>query len=217
MTAAAGAIVNVLVVGTGGQGVMTASEIVAQAAIAGGHDVKKTEVAGMAQRGGVVTSHVRFGPRVLSPSIPSGEADVLIGFEPAEAARWCAELRADDVAIVSTMRLVPPIVSIGMFAYPDDPLKVFHDAGVKLMAIDAGAIAREIGDLRLGNTVMLAAAADSLPFPPGTIKDILVERFRERKPALAELNERAFEAGRAAALAGASQAAGATAPQTASA
>ena len=216
MTAAAGAIVNVLVVGTGGQGVMTASEIVAQAAIAGGHDVKKTEVAGMAQRGGVVTSHVRFGPRVLSPSIPSGEADVLIGFEPAEAARWCAELRADDVAIVSTMRLVPPIVSIGMFAYPDDPLKVFHDAGVKLMAIDAGAIAREIGDLRLGNTVMLAAA-DSLPFPPGTIKDILVERFRERKPALAELNERAFEAGRAAALAGASQAAGATAPQTASA
>jgi len=217
MTAAADAIVNVLVVGTGGQGVMTASEIVAQAAISCGHDVKKTEVAGMAQRGGVVTSHVRFGPRVLSPSIPTGEADVLIGFEPAEAARWCGELRPNGVAIVNTMRLVPPIVSIGRFAYPDDPLKAFHDASVRLMAFDAGAIAREIGELRLGNTVMLGAAADSLPFPQGTIKDILVERFRARKPALADLNERAFEAGRAAALAAASDATGTAAPQTASA
>ena len=115
------------------------------------------------------------------------------------------------------MRLVPPIVSIGRFAYPDDPLKAFHDAGVRLMAFDAGAIAREIGELRLGNTVMLGAAADSLPFPQGTIKDILVERFRKRKPALAELNERAFEAGRAAAIAAATDSAGTAAAQTASA
>ena len=71
---------NILVVGIGGQGVMTATEILAEAAIAFGHDVKKTEVAGMAQRGGVVSSHLRFGPRVLSPQISPGTADVLLGF-----------------------------------------------------------------------------------------------------------------------------------------
>ena len=74
---------NILVVGTGGQGVMTATEILAEAAIALGHDVKKTEVAGMAQRGGVVSSHLRFGTKVLSPQITPGSADVLLGFEAA--------------------------------------------------------------------------------------------------------------------------------------
>ncbi|HEY5790565.1 MAG TPA: 2-oxoacid:acceptor oxidoreductase family protein, partial [Gammaproteobacteria bacterium] len=80
---------NILVVGIGGQGVMTAAEILAEAALAEGFDVKKTEVAGMAQRGGMVTSHVRFGERVLSPSIAPGTADILVGFEVAEALRWC--------------------------------------------------------------------------------------------------------------------------------
>ena len=79
---------NILVVGIGGQGVMTATEILAEAAIALGHDVKKTEVAGMAQRGGVVSSHLRFGTRVLTPQITPGTADVLLGFESAEAMRW---------------------------------------------------------------------------------------------------------------------------------
>jgi indolepyruvate ferredoxin oxidoreductase beta subunit len=79
---------NILVVGIGGQGVMTATEILAEAAIALGHDAKKTEVAGMAQRGGVVSSHLRFGKRVLTPQITPGTADVLLGFESAEAMRW---------------------------------------------------------------------------------------------------------------------------------
>ncbi len=86
-------ITNILVVGTGGQGVMTATEILAEAAIAFGHDVKKTEVAGMAQRGGVVSSHLRFGKKVLSPQITPGTADLLLGFEAAEGLRWCHMLR----------------------------------------------------------------------------------------------------------------------------
>jgi indolepyruvate ferredoxin oxidoreductase beta subunit len=80
-------ITNILVCGIGGQGVMTATEILSEAAIAEGHDVKKTEVAGMSQRGGVVTSHLRFGRKVLSPQIAPGTADVLLGFE---AAKRCA-------------------------------------------------------------------------------------------------------------------------------
>lgn len=189
---------NIMVVGMGGQGVMTASEILAQAALGLGYDVKKTEVAGMAQRGGVVASHLRFGDRVLSSAIGKGEANILVGFEPAEAFRWSPFLRADGVAMVNTLRQVPPVVSMGLFAYPDDPIADMRKAGVKVIDFDAGAIARELGEMRMINTVMLGAIADHLPFPAESLKAIIVDRFRARKPELADLNARAFEAGRAA-------------------
>jgi ferredoxin len=111
-------ITNILVCGIGGQGVMTATEILAEAAIALGHDVKKTEVAGMAQRGGVVTSHLRFGRKVLSPQIEPGTVQVLLGFEGAEALRWSHYLRPEGLALVNTGRLVPPVVELGLFDYP---------------------------------------------------------------------------------------------------
>lgn len=191
-------VTNILVAGIGGQGVMTAAEILSQTALAQGYDVKKTEVAGMAQRGGVVTSHVRFGPKVLSPAIPPGEADILVGFEPAEALRWCGHLRADGVAMVNRVRQEPPVVTLGLFPYPDDPVGEMVQRGVAVHAFDAGAIARELGNARLVNTVMLGAIADYLPFSAQILKDAILDRFRERKPALVEINERAFEAGRAA-------------------
>jgi indolepyruvate ferredoxin oxidoreductase beta subunit len=103
-------ITNILVCGIGGQGVMTAAEILAEAAMAEGHDVKKTEVAGMAQRGGVVTSHLRFGRKVLSPQIEPGTVQVLLGFEGAEALRWSHYLKPDGLALVNNARLVPPVV-----------------------------------------------------------------------------------------------------------
>ncbi|MEO5335499.1 MAG: indolepyruvate oxidoreductase subunit beta [Magnetospirillum sp. WYHS-4] len=192
-------VTNILVCGIGGQGVMTASEVLAQAALRLGYDVKKTEVAGMAQRGGVVTSHVRFGPKVLSPAIPAGEADLLVGFEPAEALRWCGQLRPTGIAMVNVTRQVPPVVNLGLFDYPAAPVAEMREAGIAVYDFDAGAIARDLGETRMVNTVMLGAIADHLPFPAGALKDIIVERFRERKPALADLNERAFEAGRQAA------------------
>jgi len=97
-------ITNILVAGIGGQGVMTAAEILAQTALAQGFDVKKTEVAGMAQRGGVVTSHIRFGEKVNSPAIPKGEVDLLLGFEPAEAARWLDQLKPGGAILVNQNR-----------------------------------------------------------------------------------------------------------------
>jgi indolepyruvate ferredoxin oxidoreductase beta subunit len=193
---------NILVVGIGGQGVMTASEILSAAAMLKGYDVKKTEVAGMSQRGGVVSSHVRFGPRVLSPEIAPGEADILVGFEAAEAMRWCHYLRPDGVAMVNRLRLLPPVVSLGLYDYPDDPIAAMRAQGVEVHDFDAGAIARELGDLRLVNTIMIGAIADHLPFAAETLKDGIVSRFRAKKPALAELNARAFERGKAAAKAG---------------
>ena len=194
-------ITNILVVGTGGQGVMTATEILAEAAIALGHDVKKTEVAGMAQRGGVVSSHLRFGAKVLSPQITPGTADLLLGFEAAEGMRWRHMLRPEGVALVNSGRLVPPVVDLGLFAYPDDPIGAVRAAGTRVFSFDASAIAKALGDFRLGNTVMLGAISDYLPFSAQVLEQCILKRFATKKPALIELNRRAFAAGREAAQA----------------
>ena len=191
-------VTNILVSGIGGQGVMTAAEILSQTALHQGYDVKKTEVAGMAQRGGVVTSHVRFGDKVLSPSIPAGEADILVGFEPAEALRWCGQLRPDGVAMVNRVRQEPPVVSFGLYDYPDDPVGDMRKAGINVHAFDAGAIARELGNAKLVNTVMLGAISRYLPFSADILKEVILQAFRARKPTLVEINEKAFEAGQAA-------------------
>ncbi|MCM8612821.1 indolepyruvate oxidoreductase subunit beta [Accumulibacter sp.] len=190
---------NILVVGTGGQGVMTATEILAEAAIALGHDAKKTEVAGMAQRGGVVSSHLRFGQKVLSPQISPGTADVLLGFEAAEAMRWRHMLRPDGLVLMNTGRLVPPIVELGLHDYPDDPVAEVRAAGTHVVSFDASAIALELGEIRLGNTVMLGAIADHLPFPAEVLERCVLQRFAQKKPEIVDLNRRAFAAGRAAA------------------
>ncbi|MDS4040549.1 MAG: indolepyruvate oxidoreductase subunit beta [Candidatus Competibacter sp.] len=191
-------ITNILVVGIGGQGVMTAAEMLARAALNQGCDVKKTEVAGMAQRGGVVSSHVRFGPKVYSPQIDTGEADLLIGFEAAEALRWLPYLRPTGVAMVNTLRIAPPVVSVGLYDYPTDPIGELAAAGIEVHAFDAGAVAEELGNLKLVNTIMLGAISDYLPFPAEVLKDCIVEGFRAYKPKLADINARAFDVGRSA-------------------
>lgn len=191
-------ITNILVSGIGGQGVMTAAEILSQTALNQGFDVKKTEVAGMAQRGGVVTSHVRFGDKVLSPSIPDGEADILVGFEPAESLRWCGQLRPGGVAMVNRVRQEPPVVSLGLYDYPDDPVAQMRELGINVHAFDAGAIARDLGNSKLVNTVMLGAISRYLPFSGEILKDVILAAFKERKPKLVAINEQAFDAGQAA-------------------
>ena len=145
MSAAAGRFetTNILVVGTGGQGVMTATEILAEAAIELGHDVKKTEVAGMAQRGGVVSSHLRFGRKVLSPQIDPGSADVLLGFEAAEAMRWRHMLRPRGLVLMNSGRLVPPVVELGLYDYPEDPVASIRAAGSRVFSFDASTIAQD--------------------------------------------------------------------------
>ncbi|MCL2829576.1 MAG: indolepyruvate oxidoreductase subunit beta [Betaproteobacteria bacterium] len=192
-------ITNILVVGIGGQGVMTATEILAGAAISLGHDVKKTEVAGMAQRGGVVSSHLRFGPRVLSPQVSPGEAHLLLGFEAAEGMRWRHMLREGGLALMNTGRIPPPIVELGLFDYPADPIAAMRDSGTQVFAFDASSIALELGDLRLGNTVMLGAIADHLPFPAETLEECVLQRFAKKSEETIERNRRAFAAGRLAA------------------
>jgi indolepyruvate ferredoxin oxidoreductase beta subunit len=186
--------IDILVAGIGGQGVMTAAEILARAALACGLDATKTEVSGMSQRGGVVCSQVRIGERVESTDIPPEGAQLLLALEAAEALRWKGRLAAEGVALVSTLRAVPPIVSSGVYSYPPSPMQELAAAGVKAIEIDAAAIAAELGDARLVNSVMLGAGAARLPQLAEAIQAQMLERFGHDER-LAGLNRAAFERG----------------------
>jgi indolepyruvate ferredoxin oxidoreductase beta subunit len=184
---------DVLVVGIGGQGVMTAAEAIARAALAAGFDASKTEVAGMSQRGGVVCSHVRIGERVEATEIRPGTAHLLIAFEAAEGLRWSHYLAPEGRALIDPWRAVPPVVSSGVHKYPDDPAAELRAAGRCLHEVEARAIAERLGDPRLANSVMLGAAASSLPFPEHVLREQVLRRFGGGE--MAGRNAAAFDAG----------------------
>ena len=187
---------DILVVGIGGQGVMTAAEALARAALAAGLQATKTEVTGMSQRGGVVCSQVRIGKRVEASDVQAGHAHLLIAFEAAEGLRWCHYLEPGGRALLDQWRAVPPIVSSGEFAYPEDPVREMRALGANVLALDARGVAMQIGDARLANSVMLGAASESLPFDAQLLRDEVLLRFG-KNATLAESNARAFDAGRA--------------------
>lgn len=185
---------DILIVGVGGQGVLLASEIISEVAMAAGLDVKKSEVHGMSQRGGVVSSHVKIAPKVCSPVIHHGQADVLLSFEQAEALRAADWVRPDGLAITSHTRLVPAIVtSSKQFTYPDDPIGELKAKIARTIPVDADSIARELGNPRLVNTILLGVMSNDLPFK----KEQWVEAIRKRvKPKFVEINITALERGR---------------------
>lgn len=185
---------DILVVGIGGQGVMTAAEALARAALAAGFDATKTEVTGMSQRGGVVCSQVRIGEHVEASDVRPGQACLLIAFEAAEGLRWCHYLGPQGVVLLDQWRAVPPVVSSGIHAYPDSPAAEMRAAGVKVLELDARGVATELGDGRLANSVMLGAAAAWLPFPADVLRDEVLQRFGA-DPTLMQINARAFDAG----------------------
>ncbi|RKY79416.1 indolepyruvate oxidoreductase subunit beta [candidate division KSB1 bacterium] len=184
---------NVLIVGVGGQGVLLASEILSSVAVEAGYDAKKSEVHGMSQRGGVVSSHIRFGKKVYSPLINEGDADVILAFEEAEALRWIHFLKDDGVVIVNEYKLVPPIVVTEKLKYPDDPLKTISKSVSKLISIDAGSEAENLGNPRLVNTILLGILSTTLPIK----EEIWIDVIRKRVPkGTEELNVKAFKKGR---------------------
>lgn len=186
--------IDILVVGVGGQGVMTAAEALARAALVAGHEATKTEVTGMSQRGGVVCSQVRIGAKVEASDIRPGAVRLLIAFEAAEGLRWCHLLAPDGIALVDSWRLVPPIVSSGIHEYPAAPAEEMRARGINVVEVEARDIAVACGDARLANTALLGAAAAYLPFAPGLLRQEVMRRF-SKDPGLAEKNARAFEAG----------------------
>jgi indolepyruvate ferredoxin oxidoreductase, beta subunit len=184
---------NVLLAGIGGQGVLTASQLLCEAGVHAGHDVKKSEVHGMAQRGGVVTSHVRLGRRVYSPVISEGEVDVLVAFEEAEGLRWLPEVRPGGLLVVNCLRVLPPVVNLGLFAYPEDPLAGLRSFQGTFLSVEASALAVEEGSPRLAGTILMGAAAARLPLSREDWEAAVRRRFSVSE--VADQNLKAFQRG----------------------
>jgi len=183
---------NLIVAGVGGQGVILASNIIADVCLSNGLDVKKAEVHGMSQRGGVVTSQVRFGREVHSVMIEPGKVDFVVAFEWAEALRWLGMLREGGVAFTSRERIIPPTALSdrlhGRFAYPLE-----EETYPQLTVIDAFALAKEAGDARAQGTVLLGALSHRLPFPVEAWHEAIQ---RWAPPRARAINVLAFDLGR---------------------
>jgi indolepyruvate ferredoxin oxidoreductase beta subunit len=185
---------NILLCGVGGQGILLAGNVLAEVAMNSGFDVKKSEVHGMAQRGGSVVSHVRFGKNVFSPLIRKGECDLLLAFEQLEALRWAEYLSARGRVLMNRQKILPMSVSAGTGVYPTDIDAVIEKTGKELTAVDAIGEAQKLGNPKCLNVVVLGALGKKLTdtFPKGSWIGVL----RERLPAkLLDLNLKAFEAG----------------------
>ncbi len=142
-----------------------------------GFDVKKSEVHGMAQRGGSVSTHVRFGPRVYSPLIKEGEADIYLAFEELEALRYLPFLSPEPVILLNEQRLNPPGVSLGNEDYPADVKEVLGRRAKTFKSIPARDLAIRAGDVRAANVVLLGALHSILPIPEKTWIDQILKRF----------------------------------------
>lgn len=192
--------VNVSLVGVGGQGIILTADILAKAAALAGYDVKKSEIHGMAQRGGSVTSQVRFGDSVASPIIQEGTVDILVSFDKLEALRNAGSLAPDGVALVNDLYLVPVTVSSGQQPAVDDLDGRVKDAIAKLVLVDAMSIAEtEVGNARTMNMVMAGALSLFCPFGDDAWTRAIEEMLSGPKAKLLEVNKKAFRLGRAAA------------------
>lgn len=188
------AVTSVLLAGVGGQGVLLASEVLAEAAASAGNDVKKSEVHGMAQRGGSVVSHLRFGPQVHSPLIPRGGGDFLVSFERLETLRYLEYLHRDSIVLVNTQEILPLPVSVGKMRYPAGIDERLRATGVRALFVDGHGIALAAGNAKAVNAVILGALSSVLPFGPGIWEDALRRHIPGR---LLEVNLRAFALGAA--------------------
>ncbi len=190
---------NVLIVGVGGQGVIMVSKVLALLAQQQGFEVKQSEVHGMAKRGGSVFSHVRFGKRVWSPTIPKGDVDILVALEWAEGLRWLPYLKpGKGIFICDTKRIVPPFACLNrrpgalMRYSKETPAEVVAHVG-EAYAIDATQMAEQLGNERAANVVLLGALSTAMHFP-ATDWERTVSEFVPKKTI--QVNLEAFRRGR---------------------
>jgi indolepyruvate ferredoxin oxidoreductase beta subunit len=186
---------DLLITGVGGQGVILASNIIGEVALAAGYDVKKTDSLGMAQRGGNVVSHVRLGPQVHSPLIAAGEADILVAFEKLEAARWSHYLRPGAIAIVNDHALRPLSVNLGAERYPSDEeiVNILRRGSERVYFINGSQRVKKLGNIKILNVFLLGCASVFLPLKIRVWQDIISQHV---PPAVRELNITAFSQGR---------------------
>lgn len=187
---------SILLVGVGGQGTITASKLLTLGLMESGYDVKMNEIHGMSQRGGSVSSDVRYNEngKVASPVISRGDADILVSFEEMEALRWCDYVKPDGAIVVSTERIAGLPVMTGRVEYPEGILDEFKKAAKTVFAIDGPAEAAKIGNSRVTNVILLGAIVKYMGLENIDWHEIIRKNV---KPAFIDLNIEAIERGKA--------------------
>jgi indolepyruvate ferredoxin oxidoreductase beta subunit len=187
--------IDLLISGVGGQGVVLASDIIGEAALAAGYDVKKTDTIGMAQRGGSVVSHVRLAAKVWSPLIKEGEVDLLLALEKLEGARWGHCLHSGGVAIINNYEQPPPSVNLDRDKYPSDGeiVAILKRQADKVYFIDGTRRSTELGNARVLNVFMLGCVSRFVPLQVGIWRDSI---SRHLPAGFREINLTAFDQGR---------------------
>ena len=186
---------NFLITGVGGQGTVLASDIMAAVGLAAGYDVKKSDILGLAIRGGAVIGHVRWGETVHSPIVPEGRADFLVAFEVLEGLRWLDQVRPEGTALINQQEIHPVTVSSGHATYPDKETieRSLEAAADHVYRAPALKMAQELGNARVLNVVLLGALSALLPVESRVWREVLAQRVPSRYK---ELNLRAFRRGR---------------------
>lgn len=184
---------NILVAGVGGQGVILASDIMSEVFMEAGYDVKKSEVHGMAMRGGIVSSHFRFGKKVYSPLIKQGEVDILFAFEQLEGLRWINHLKADGKIVMNDHKVNPPAVNLGEMEYPKGIPEKIKSKFKNFFLVQGTEMALQLGDVRAANVVLLGAISKFFEVN----EDFWLKTILNYLPTkVHELNRKAFSAGR---------------------
>jgi indolepyruvate ferredoxin oxidoreductase beta subunit len=183
---------SVMIAGVGGQGTLLTSQVLGAAALKEGYDVKMSEVHGMAQRGGSVITYVRIGEKVDSPVIEKGGADILLCFEKLEALRWIDYAKQDGTIIVNEQRIDPMPVIIGSAKYPEDITEELSKNFPNVIPVKALDAARQLGNIKVLNIVMLGIMAKSTDIPVEIWHEAIRETVKEK---FVELNIKAFDKG----------------------
>ncbi len=184
---------SILLAGVGGQGILRASDIISLALMAAGYDVKKSEVHGMAQRGGSVTSHVRYGEKVYSPLAARGSVDIILSFEKLETLRYIDYLKKNAFVLINDEAVFPPAVNMGIASYPENIPEIVGKVFKKVKVVEASALAEQAGEARTANTVMIGAVSNFLDVSLEVWEEVIGKSFPER---IVEFNIKAFMLGR---------------------
>lgn len=183
---------SILFAGVGGQGILRASDITCEAIMEAGFDVKKSEVHGMAQRGGCVTSHVRYAKKVYSPLAETGSVHTLVSFEKMESLRYLKFLRQDAAVIVNTEEIYPPAVNRGNAPYPHDSIEFLNNNYRKVISFNAAELAQKAGSIKTANVVLLGALSNLMNIDKSIWQAVIKKSFPEK---LIKMNLAAFQMG----------------------
>jgi indolepyruvate ferredoxin oxidoreductase beta subunit len=184
---------SILLAGVGGQGILRASDIMCMAMMEAGFDVKKSEVHGMAQRGGCVTSHVRYGSKVYSPLAKLGSIDILIAFEKMESLRYLNYLTKNGIIILNSEEIYPPAINLGDASYPEDAVSLLKTNYSHVKEIDATELAKKAGNVKAANVVLLGAVSSIMNIQQSAWESVIKKAFPEK---LIKVNLAAFQMGR---------------------